>query len=162
LDDLLTEDIDFAHKCFRAGLAVRQSRNITNEMEAPHTLSDLWGQRKRWRLGHTEVFLKALRFSYDRGGIRGKLSTLRIASSLAASVFLIAFISKVALLLVLDLDALFLLPFAAIALTVGPILHRDYEKGHIVELTPAMVLVPLVYPGFGLLTIRCGFEYFFS
>jgi cellulose synthase/poly-beta-1,6-N-acetylglucosamine synthase-like glycosyltransferase len=162
LDDLLTEDIDFAHKCFREGLAVRQSRNVTNEMEAPHTLWDLWGQRKRWRLGHIEVFFKALRWGYDRGGIRGKLSTVRIVSSLAASVFLVGFVAKVILLLLLDLEAFFLLPFVAIALTVVPVLIADYRRGHVEKLSPAMTLVPLVYPGFGLLTIRCAFEYLLS
>lgn len=162
LDDLLTEDIDFAHKCFRAGLNVRQSRNITNEMEAPHTLRDLWGQRKRWRLGHIEIFVKAVRGGYDRGGLRGKLSTLRIVSSLAASIFLVALAAKIALLFVLDLETLFLLPMVAIGLTVAPVLYRDYRCGHVVALTPAIVLVPLVYPGFGILTIRCAFEYCLS
>lgn len=162
LDDMLTEDIDFAHKSFRAGLDVRQARYITNEMEAPHSLRDLWGQRKRWRLGHIEILFKALRFGYKRGGLRGKLSTARVISILAASVFLIAFMSKVILLLILDLESLFLLPFVAIALVVGPILYRDYQHGHIVTLTPAMLLVPLIYPGFGLLTIRSAFEYVIS
>ncbi|THE65818.1 glycosyltransferase family 2 protein [Salinadaptatus halalkaliphilus] len=162
LDKLLTEDIDFAHKCFRAGLSVRQSRNITNEMEASHDLGDLWGQRKRWRLGHIEVFFKAITGRYDRGGLRGKLSTLRIVSSLATSVFLVALAAKVLVLLVLDLELFFLLPFVAIALTIVPVLAHDVRQGHVAELTPALALVPLVYPGFGLLTIRCVFEYFLS
>jgi cellulose synthase/poly-beta-1,6-N-acetylglucosamine synthase-like glycosyltransferase len=34
-DELLTEDIDFAHKCFRAELDVAQARDVTNEMGAP-------------------------------------------------------------------------------------------------------------------------------
>ncbi|SFC29495.1 Glycosyltransferase, catalytic subunit of cellulose synthase and poly-beta-1,6-N-acetylglucosamine synthase [Halobiforma haloterrestris] len=162
LDELLTEDIDFAHKCFRADLSVRQSRNITNEMEAPHALGDLWGQRKRWRLGHIEVLFKAITGGYDRGGLRGKMSTLRIFSSLAASVFLVALAAKVLVLLVLDLELFFLLPFVAISLTIVPVLTHDVRQGHVAELTPALMLVPLVYPGFGLLTIRCAFEYFLS
>lgn len=162
LEKLLTEDIDFAHKCFRANLSVRQSRNITNEMEAPHALRDLWGQRKRWRLGHIEVFFKAITGGYERGGLRGKLSTLRIVSSLAASIFLVALVAKVLVLLVLDMEALFVLPFVAIGLTIIPVLAHDFRQGHILELTPALALVPLVYPGFGLLTIRCAFEYFLS
>ncbi|WP_114579369.1 glycosyltransferase family 2 protein [Saliphagus sp. LR7] len=162
LDDLLTEDLDFAHKCFRAGLSVHQSRNITNEMEAPHTLWDLWGQRKRWRLGHIEVFLKAITSGYERGGLRGALSTLRIISSLAASVFLVALSAKVVVLLLLELELIFLLPFVAIGLTVIPILIHDVRQGHVLEISPALALVPLVYPAFGLLTIRSAFEYFLS
>ncbi|APW99425.1 glycosyl transferase family 2 [Halobiforma lacisalsi AJ5] len=162
LDDLLTEDIDFAHKCYREGLTVHQSRNLTNEMEAPHTLRDLWHQRKRWRLGHIEVFVKAVTGGYDRGGLRGKLSTMRIVTSLAASVFLVAFTAKVAVLFMADLETFFLLPFAAIAVTVLPVLVRDYRTGHVAELSPGLALVPLVYPGFGLLTIRCAYEYVLS
>lgn len=162
LDDLLTEDIDFAHKCFRAGLSVQQSRNITNEMEAPHTFLDLWGQRKRWRLGHIEILFKALRGGYKHGGLKGKLSTLRIISSLAASVFLVMLAAKILVLALLGLESFFLIPFLAIAVTVIPPFYRDYDRGHIPTLTPAMFLVPLVYPGFGILTIKCAFEYLFS
>ncbi len=161
-DDLLTEDIDFAHKCFRAHLDVQQARNISNEMEAPHTMRDLWGQRKRWRLGHIEVLIKALRGGYKHGGLRGKLSTFRIMSSLAASVFLVMLAAKVAVLAFLELDLFFWLPFAAIAITVAPIFYHDRQTGHVLTLTPAMLLVPLVYPGFGLLTIKCAFEYLLS
>ncbi|WP_418285132.1 glycosyltransferase [Halorubrum sp. DTA46] len=159
LDHLLTEDIDFAHKCFREGLDVRQARNVTNEMEAPHSVRDLWGQRKRWRLGHIEVLHKALRGGFDRGGLRGFLSTVRIASSLLASVYLLALAAKVVVLLVVDLEAFFLLPFAAVALSVLPAVYADYRDGHVTELSPGLALVPLVYPGFGLLTVRCAFEY---
>lgn len=162
LDYLLTEDIDFAHKCFREGLDVRQARNVTNEMEAPHSVRDLWGQRKRWRLGHIEVLHKALRGGFDRGGLRGLLSTVRIASSLLASVYLLALAAKVVVLLVFGLETFFLLPFAAIALSVLPVVYADYRDGHVAELSPGLALVPLVYPGFGLLTVRCGFEYLLS
>lgn len=162
LDHLLTEDLDFAHKCFRADLNVRQARNVTNEMEAPHSLRDLWMQRKRWRLGHIQILNKALRFGYTRGGVRGKLSTLRILSTLATTVFLLTFIPKALLLLIFDLETFFLLPFAAIAVTAIPIIYHDYQRDHIVTLTPAMTLVPLVYPGYGLLTLRCAFEYVLS
>lgn len=162
LDHLLTEDIDFAHKCFREGLDVRQARNLTNEMEAPHSVRDLWGQRKRWRLGHIEVLHKALRGEFDRGGLRGLLSTVRIASSLLASVYLLALAAKVLVLLVADLETFFLLPFAAAALSVLPVMYADYRDGHVADLSPGLALVPLVYPGFGLLTVRCAFEYLLS
>lgn len=61
-----------------------------------------------------------------------------------------------------DLDAFLLLPFAAIVVTVSPVLYRDCGADHVVELTPTVALVPPVYPGVGLLTIRCLFECFLS
>jgi cellulose synthase/poly-beta-1,6-N-acetylglucosamine synthase-like glycosyltransferase len=159
LDDLLTEDIDLAHKAFRADLDVAKSRAVTNEMEAPHTLRDLWGQRRRWRTGHIEVLTKALRGGYDRGGWRGLVSTWRMGTSLAAGLFLLGLAAKVLLLLLLDLELLFLVPFAAITLALGPVVVRDLRQGHLRELVPAFALIPLIYPGFGLLTIRSAFAY---
>jgi cellulose synthase/poly-beta-1,6-N-acetylglucosamine synthase-like glycosyltransferase len=161
-DDVLTEDLDFAHACFRANLDVRQSRSLTNEMEAPHTLADLWGQRKRWRMGHIEVFLKALRGGFDHGGWRGALSTARLATTLAANLFLLALTAKVLVLLVLDLEILFLVPLVAVALAAVPVVIADREADHIVQSSPAMALIPLIYPGFGLVAIRSGLEYALS
>ena len=125
LDDILTEDIDFAHKCFRQGLDVKQSRNITNEMEAPHTLADLWGQRKRWRIGHIQVFQKAVTRGFEPAGLRGAASTIRLATSLSASLFMVAVVAKIAVLVYYGLYAIAALPLLAVALTVLPTLYRD-------------------------------------
>jgi cellulose synthase/poly-beta-1,6-N-acetylglucosamine synthase-like glycosyltransferase len=159
LDDMLTEDLDFAHECFRANLDVQQTRSLTNEMEAPHTLSDLWGQRKRWRMGHIEVLVKALRGGFTHGGWRGALSTCRLATTLAAGLFLLALAAKILLLLVLDLEILFLVPLVAIALATLPVVLADRQAGHIPEASPAIGLIPLIYPGFGLLNIRSLLAY---
>jgi cellulose synthase/poly-beta-1,6-N-acetylglucosamine synthase-like glycosyltransferase len=162
LDDLLTEDIDLAHKAFRADLDVAKSRAVTNEMEAPHSLGDLWGQRRRWRTGHIEVLSKALRGGYDRGGWRGIVSTWRMVTSLAAGLFLLGLAAKVLLLLAFDLELLFLVPFVAIALALGPVVARDLREGHIRQASPALACIPLIYAGFGLLTIRSAFAYVLS
>jgi len=162
LDDLTTEDIDFAHKCFRQRLDVRQARNISNEMEAPHTLRDLWCQRKRWRLGHIEVFVKAITGGFQPSGLRGFASTARVATSLFASVFMVALVAKVAVLVYFGLPEFALLPLVAVAATVVPTLYHDYRAGHVHEFRRELLLAPLVYPAFGLVTIRCAFEYLFS
>ncbi|WP_207589415.1 glycosyltransferase [Halomontanus rarus] len=162
LDDLLTEDIDFAHKCFRRGLDVRQSRHITNEMEAPHTVADLWGQRKRWRIGHIQVFRKALSGGFEPSGVRGLASTVRLATSLFASVFMVALVAKVAVLAYYGFTGFALLPLVPVCVMIPPILYHDYRAGHVRRLSPTVALSPLIYPGFGLVTIRCTFEYFLS
>ncbi|ELZ09269.1 family 2 glycosyl transferase [Halovivax asiaticus JCM 14624] len=162
LNDVVTEDIDFAHTCFRQGLDVRQARNLTNEMEAPHTMRDLWGQRKRWRLGHIEVFQKALTGGFEPSGLRGAASTLRLATSLTASVFMVALVSKVAVLAYYGYTKYAVLPLLAVAVTILPVLYYDSRKGHVPDLSWSALLAPLVYPGFGIVTIRCAFEYVFS
>ncbi len=158
-DNLVTEDIDFAHKCFRAGLTVQQERDFTTEMEAPHTVRDLWGQRKRWRFGQIELFLKAIRGGYDNGGLRGLFSTGRIISSLIASVFLIALTAKILVLIPLGFEFIVLLPLVLIELVILPLIVFDYRKGHIKSLSPGFSVAPLIYPGLGILTIRCAFAY---
>lgn len=162
LSDLTTEDIDFAHKCFRQGLDVCQDRNLSNEMEAPHTLRDLWCQRKRWRLGHIEVFVKAVTGGFQPTGIRGAASTVRVATTLFASVFMVALVAKVAVLVYFGLPEYALLPLVAVTATVVPILYHDLRAGHVDGVEPVLVLAPFVYPAFGLVTIRCAFEYLFS
>lgn len=162
LDDLLTEDIDFAHTCFRKGLDVHQARYVTNEMEAPHTLEDLWGQRKRWRIGHIQVLQKALRGEFEPNGWRGTASTIRLIVSLLASVFMVSLVSKVAVLLYYGAVEIALLALLPVCITVIPILYRDYQLGHVKQISPTVVFTPLIYPGFGLVTIRCVFEYYLS
>lgn len=158
-DNLTTEDIDFAHKCFRAGLTVRQERHLTTEMEAPHTIRDLWGQRKRWRFGQIELFLKAIRGGYENRGLRGLFSTGRIISSLLASVFLIALTAKILVLLALGFGSIVLLPLVVIGLILLPFVVIDSRNGHINTVTPGFTAAPLIYPGLGILTVRCAFEY---
>lgn len=162
LDSLLTEDIDFAHTCFREYLDVYQARYITNEMEAPHTYTDLWCQRKRWRIGHIQVFLKALTGGFERKGIRGAASSARLTVSLAASVFMVTLVAKVAVLLFYGHYLFAMLPFIPVVITILPILYRDYQLGHVHTISPTILLAPLIYPGFGLVTIRSAFEYALS
>jgi len=159
LDELITEDIDFAHTCFRHDLDVQQARNITNEMEAPHSAKDFWQQRKRWRLGHIEVLLKALRGNFDRNGLRGALSTIRIMTVLVTSILMVAFVGKLAVLVLLGWYKLFLIALLVIATVVLPVLYADYKEGHVKTLSPSFLLAPLIYPVFGLVTIRAAIEY---
>lgn len=159
-DDMLTEDLDFAHACYREGLAVRQARQCTNTMEAPHTLRDLWGQRKRWRVGQIEVLhatvRELLRGEVDR---RGAISIGRMCSSLLGSLFTLALTSKLLLLLVLDVESAFLLPATILVATIGLVAWRDTRSGRIDGLRWSVVLAPLLYPAFGVLTLKSLLEY---
>ncbi|WP_436347476.1 glycosyltransferase [Natronorubrum sp. FCH18a] len=159
-DDMLTEDLDFAHACYREGLDVRQARQCTNTMEAPHTWADLWGQRKRWRVGQIEV-LHATVVDLLRGrvGRRGAISIGRMCSSLLGSLFTLALASKLLVLLVLDVESAFLIPFTLLVGTIGLVAWRDARDGRIDDLRWSVVLAPLLYPAFGILTLKSLFEY---
>ncbi|WP_246999067.1 glycosyltransferase [Halosolutus gelatinilyticus] len=154
-DDVLTEDLNFAHACYREGLDVRQARQCTNTMEAPHTLSDLWGQRKRWRVGQIEV-LHATLVELLRGRVRrrGLVSIGRMCSSLFGCLVTLALASKLLLLLVLDVESAFLMPFTVLLATIGLVAWRDRRDGRIDGLHWCVVLAPLFYPAFGILTLK--------
>ncbi|MCU4743870.1 glycosyltransferase family 2 protein [Natronoglomus mannanivorans] len=161
--DLLTEDLDFAHACYREGLTVRQVRGCTNTMEAPHTLSDLWGQRKRWRVGQIEV-LHATTGELPRGrlGRRGLVSIGRMCSSLLGSLLILAVVSKIALLFLLDVESTLLVPGAIVLATIGAVAIRDARDDRIDGLSLSVVLVPMIYPAFGVLTLKSLLEYCLS
>ncbi|QLD90252.1 glycosyltransferase family 2 protein [Natronomonas salina] len=162
-DDVLTEDLDFSHKIYRAGVPVARARYRTNEMEAPHTLRDLWGQRKRWRIGQVEVLHRTLReLVRSPRNPRAYVSTIRIVSSLLGSIFLLTLVSKFVLLLLLDLELFNLLPLAAILGTVAAVAAVDRRNGDIDGLSVSWFATPLVYPFFGLMTIKSVLEYLFS
>lgn len=159
-DDAVTEDLVFAHACFREGVPVIQRREHTNLMEAPHSLRDFWGQRKRWRLGQIQALWRTLRGRY--GPIRGRrdlASIGRMLSSLVGSLLLLVLVAKFIVLLVLDLETFYALPLAATAVTIGGVAWIDAREGSIDPFVPGLALAPLVYPVIGVLTIKALLEY---
>jgi cellulose synthase/poly-beta-1,6-N-acetylglucosamine synthase-like glycosyltransferase len=162
-DDMLTEDLDFAHKCYRKGVDVKQARNYTNKMEAPHTLADLWGQRKRWRIGQIEVFHKTVReLPTADHPVRTLVSLLRVSSGLVGTVFLLILASKVLVLLLVGLELVFLSPLASTVVLVALVAYRDADDGMIDGVPASAALTPLIYPFFGLMTLKCAMEYLVS
>ena len=159
-DDKLTEDIDFSHKCHRAGLTVTRRRDCANTMEAPHTLRDLWGQRKRWRIGHVEVLEGQLR-EMATGGFRAGdvLSVGRAAGAVGAGAFLLVFCAHVLLLTAEGVESAFLVPYAAVLGVVGGVWLRDHLAGRVRRPGAAILLVPLVHVGHGVLTVKALLEY---
>jgi len=53
---MLTEDFDFAFRCYEAEVDVHTSFAYPSEIEGAHTVRDWWGQRKRWMTGYAQVF----------------------------------------------------------------------------------------------------------
>ena len=162
-DDKLTEDIDFSHECYRAGLTVTRRRDCANTMEAPHTLRDLWGQRKRWRIGHVEVVDGRLRETAT-GEVAPDdvLSVGRAAGAVGAGAFLLVFSSQVLLLAAQGVESAFVVPYvAALGVVVGVWL-RDHVAGRVRRPGPGALLVPLVYVGHGVLTVKALLEYYLT
>ncbi len=162
-DDKLTEDIDFDHKCFRADLTVTRYRRCTNTMEAPHTIRDLWGQRKRWRIGHVQVFHSRVEEALAGDiGVGDILSIGRATGGIGAGLFLLVLVAHVPLLLLHGVLSAFFAPFLSVLGFVGLIWLRDYRDGHVGLLSWSVLLVPLVYVGHGVLTVKSFLEYYLT
>lgn len=162
-DDMLTEDLIFAHKCYRHDISVKQSRNYTSLMEAPHTLRDFWGQRKRWRIGQVQALHKTITGNITNGiWYRRIISISRMITSIIGSVVLLVFISKILVLLIIDAYLFYTLPILSIALVSIVIAYNDYRRGDIDNIKYIILVSPLVYILFSLLAIKSILEYILS
>jgi len=74
---MLTEDFDFAFRCYEAEVDVHTSFAYPSESEGAHTVRDWWGQRKRWMTGYAQVFHHVV----------GRLSPLDRPRSLVSTAF---------------------------------------------------------------------------
>lgn len=159
-DDMLTEDIDFHHKSFRAGVKVAKSRRCSTVMEAPHSWTDFWHQRKRWRMGWVQVLHKTLRGGYDNYlSLRGFYSTSRIIMGVIGTLSALILVPKILILFFLNLDLFSLFPLMAIVLVTALVSRRDsaYEKIDFIGFNA--VLSVFVIPVTGFLALKSIVEY---
>lgn len=157
--DVLTEDIYFSHQCHRAGLTVTGDRRCTSSMEAPHTLRDLWGQRKRWRIGHIQVVHMRLREALEGDhDLTDAIAVGRAVGGVLAGGILLMLTAHVLFLALLEPGTV-LVPFAGILAVILGVWSRDALDGRVGLLSPALALAPLVYLGHGVLTVKAAFEY---
>ena len=157
--DVLTEDIYFSHQCHRAGLTVAQNRRCTSSMEAPHSLRDLWGQRKRWRIGHVQVVHMRLREALEGDrDVTDAVAVGRAVGALLAGGVLLVLTAHVLFLALIDPGTV-LLPFASILAVILGVWGRDAFDGRVGRPAWTIAFVPLVYLGHGILTVKAAFEY---
>lgn len=157
--DVLTEDIYFSHQCHTADLTVTQNRRCTSTMEAPHTLRDLWGQRKRWRIGHVQVSHVRLREALAGGLRAADLVTVgRALGAVLVGCALLVLTAHVLFLFLVDTSSA-LVPLACTFGLIGGVWSRDAYEGCIGRPSWTIALAPLVYLGHGVLTVKTVFEY---
>lgn len=162
-EDLLTEDLDFPHKCFRSSVNIRQDRRVTNLMEAPHSWRDFWNQRKRWRMGQIQVLHKALKGEYSNNfSYRGFVSLGRLVFSVIVGFLILTMIPKFLILFLMDLDLILLMPLAVSVILVGLVSLKDRRDGKTEFIGSYMVLTPLVFVVTGFLAVKSLLEYVFS
>ncbi len=157
--DVLTEDIYFSHQVHRADLSVAANRQCTSSMEAPHTVADLWGQRKRWRIGHIEVCKNRIR-EVLKGpvGTSDLVAVGRALGAVLAGGVLLVLSAQILMLLLLNPEPV-LAAFGSIFGMIASVWSRDFLDGRVGFPSWTIVLAPLVYLGHGILTVKAVFEY---
>ena len=162
-EDNLTEDIEFAHACNRADLPIVHDRSATNTMEAPHTYLDLWGQRKRWRIGHVQVFQSRLRELFD-GDVRlGDLNSVgRASGAIVGGALLLVVVSHMVVLVSQGVESAALAPFGLLFATLCAVWTKDMRDGHLGLPSWTVFLAPTVYLLHGALTVKSSLEYYLT
>jgi len=162
-DDNLTEDIEFAHSCNRADLPITHDRSATNTMEAPHTLRDLWGQRKRWRIGHVEVFQSRVRELFDGEARLGDLSAVgRASGAIAGGALLLVVAAHIIVLVSQGVESAAVVPFGLLFATTAAVWTKDALDGHLGLPSWTVALAPTVYLLHGALTVKSSLEYYLT
>lgn len=159
----LTEDLEFAHQCYNADLAVTQDRSCTSTMEPPHTLRDFWGQRKRWRMGQIQVCASRMRNELrGESGYSGIPAVARAAGSILGGILTLVFASHVLLLALLEATAALAVPFVCVLATIAAVWTRDALDGRVGRPSWTLIFVPLIYPLLGILTVKSILEYYLT
>ncbi|MDZ7688332.1 MAG: glycosyltransferase family 2 protein [Halobacteriales archaeon] len=164
-DDNLTEDIEFAHACNNADLSIVHDRSVTNSMEAPHTYRDLWGQRKRWRIGHVQVFQSRVRELFD-GDVRlGELNSVgRASGAIMGGALLLVVMAHIAVLVSQSVEgaAFASAPFGVLFVVLAAVWAKDARDGRIGLPSWTVVFAPTVYLLHGALTVKSLTEYYLT
>jgi cellulose synthase/poly-beta-1,6-N-acetylglucosamine synthase-like glycosyltransferase len=162
-DDRLTEDIEFAHACYRADLNVVHDRSTTNSMEAPHTVRDLWGQRKRWRIGHVDVFQSRVREALKGEVSLGDVGSVgRASAAMVGGALLLVVLSQIAVLAAQGALWALAVPYAVSLGFIGCVWAKDARDGRIGAPSPSLLLMPVIYVGHGGLTVKSFLEYYLT
>lgn len=149
----LAEDLDFTHRCHRAGVGIRELLYYPT-LEAPaHTWRDWWGQRLRWMRGQVNVSASHVARGRDLLDRHRLTSLATLLGTLVAGVLLALTIPK---LLVTGFRApLFvgggLAGIYAIALATRLVDNRTSDLSGV---GLGWVLLPLAFTLFGLVIVR--------
>lgn len=152
-EDHLAEDLDFTHRCHRAGVEIRELLYYPT-LEAPaHTWRDWWGQRLRWMRGQVDVSASHLARGRDLLDRRRLTSLGTLLGTLVAGVLLALTIPK---LLVTGVRApLFvgggLAGLYAIALATRLVDNRTADLSGV---GLGWLFLPLAFTLFGLVIVR--------
>ena len=155
---MLTEDFDFAFRCYVVGLDVRESLAYPSEIEAAHTARDWWGQRKRWMTGYAQVFHRRLALVSPRSP-RSVLAVVVSGGAILGNVFLLSLISQLVVLVAVGAFATLLLYAGTLWAVALAVRLLDVHTGNVDDVGLGWLLVPAVIPLYSLAALKGFVEY---
>jgi cellulose synthase/poly-beta-1,6-N-acetylglucosamine synthase-like glycosyltransferase len=161
-EEMLTEDFFFAYQCYRERLDVAELLDSPARIDAAHTITDWWGQRKRWMTGYSQVLHRLVATMRPATDYRNVLATAICASTVMGSLLMLTMLSKFAVLFVSGSKTLFVFPLGAITLVTLGIHVHDYSRGLVSAPSWYWLFVPLLLPVYSLSAIKAVVEYVFS
>jgi len=157
-EDMLTEDFDFAHKCYRNHMNVKDMTAYPVKELAAESFRDWWGQRKRWMSGYVEVFHDLL-LRLEKNNYRSFLSATICFLSILGSVLMLTMVSKFLILFIIGSELAYILPLTASMILALLIRLKDYNVGNTDSIGFEWALTPAMFPLFSAVTLKAIMEY---
>jgi GT2 family glycosyltransferase len=157
--EMLTEDYAFAFACYEAGLDVVEQFSYASSIEAAHSLTDWWGQRKRWMTGYAQVLHALVVDCTAPRNYRTLVSPAICAGSVLGNLFMLSLVPKMAVLVVNGVASWVLLP--ALTLIGAALAMRTYDAraGRLDGVGVGSLVTPAVLPLYSLAGIKAVVEY---
>jgi cellulose synthase/poly-beta-1,6-N-acetylglucosamine synthase-like glycosyltransferase len=156
---MLTEDFDFAFRCYEAEVDVHSSFAYPSEIEGAHTLGDWWGQRKRWMTGYAQVFHHALGRLSPLDRPRTVASTLFCAGALLGNFALLSLVPQGLVLVRTGSPVALVVTFAAVWGVTLAVRLLDVRAGVVDRVGVGWLFAPAFLPLYSLAAIKGIVEY---
>ncbi len=156
---MLTEDYAFAFDCYEADLDVVEQFNHASTIEGAHSVTDWWGQRKRWMTGYAQVLHATLADCLSARNYRTYLSPLICAGSVLGNLFMLQIVSKAAVLVVNGDANWMMLPVATLVGSALALRAYDAHAGRIDGIGVGYLAMPVVLPLYSLAGLKAIVEY---
>ncbi len=156
---MLTEDYYFGYQCYTAGLSVREQLHFPSTIESAHTVTDWWGQRKRWMRGYMQVLHRLAVDATTPRSYRSLLAVAICGSSVIGGVMLLSLPAKFLVLLGIGAGRLLAVPLGAVIAVAAAVRYLDYRRGTLDGMGLSWLLSPLLFPLYGFAAIKAVVEY---
>jgi GT2 family glycosyltransferase len=157
--EMLTEDYDFAFACYTSGLDIVEEFRYASTIEGAHSLTDWWGQRKRWMTGYAQVLHSLITDCTSLRNYRTLTAPLICGGSVFGNLLMLSLVSKAAVLVVDGTAGWTLLPAATLAGSALALRVYDVSSDRLDRVGLGHLLMPVVLPLYSLVGIKAVVEY---